>query len=161
VKATAAIAQLLRDSAEWRAFFRGCCEAGALRLRSQARQFRNELGERDRAAGAEAFALSEVEDALLTIARKVLPDTPAARWDPELAAELCADALSRISERYVGISAAELEVPDFSARDLSAERMNAAAAANDPAAFRGALGEWEQATIGAIEGSLERRSGAA
>jgi hypothetical protein len=72
VKVTAAIADLLRESPEWRQFFQGCCEAGALRLRSQARQFRDELRER----GHEDLALTDVGDTLLTIARKVLPNTP-------------------------------------------------------------------------------------
>jgi hypothetical protein len=77
MRAAAALADLLRESAEWRSYFQGCCEAGALRLRSQARQFRDELRERDH-TDAEAFPLADVEDALLQVARKVLPKTPAA-----------------------------------------------------------------------------------
>ena len=116
---TRSIADLLRESAEWRDFFRGCCEAGALRLRSQAWQFRDEL--RDRGRGD--LALVAVEDALLAIARKVLPDTPAAEWDPEWAAELCADALARISERFASISAAERDALDLAAQTKGARWM--------------------------------------
>ena len=90
--AAAALADLLRESPEFRRFCKECCETGALRLRSQARQFRDEL----RGRGHEDLALASVEDALLAIARKALPKTPAAEWDEEYAAELCADALSRL-----------------------------------------------------------------
>jgi hypothetical protein len=95
VRATAAVAELLKASPEWRHFYRQCCETGALRLRSQTWQFRNELRGR-----GEWFELSEVEDALLTIARKVLPGTPAAQWDPEWARELMRDARARLAAEH-------------------------------------------------------------
>jgi hypothetical protein len=155
--ATASIAELLKASPEWRRFFKVCCEAGALRLRAQAWQFRNELRDRGK-----EFALQEVEDALLTIARKVLPKTPAAQWDPEWAAELIHDALARLAEHYAELSGDEKEVLDLSGQECWEERMHAAGMANDPAAFREALKGWEKATAEALEVARgEARSGAA
>jgi hypothetical protein len=154
MNATAAIADLLRESAEWRAFFRACCETGALRLRSQARQFRAELRER----GHEGLALADVEDSLLVIARKVLPSSAGAQWDEAWAAELCADALARISERYASISAAERDAFDLSAGETWQDEMHRAALANDPAAFRTALAGWESEVLGAMD---QARRGAA
>jgi hypothetical protein len=148
MSATAAIARLLKDSNEWRGFYRSCCEASALRLRSQARQFRDELRERGRGD----LTLASVEDALLQVARKALPKTPAAEWDEEWAAELCDDALARISEHYAGLSASEREAAmEFSGRREWEERMVAAGVANDPAAFRDALRGWERTTLAALE----------
>jgi hypothetical protein len=143
--ATASIAELLKASPEWRRFFKVCCEAGALRLRAQAWQFRDEL--RDR---GNEFALQEVEDMLLTIARKVLSKTPAAQWDPEWAAELIHDALARLAEHYAELSAGEKEALDLSGQERWEERMHAAGVANDPAAFRQALRGWERATAEAL-----------
>jgi hypothetical protein len=151
-RATHAIAELLKASPEWRRFFRECCEAGALRLRSQAVRFRDELRRRDPGAAGEDLALASVEDALLTVARKVLPKTPAAEWDEEWAVELCDDALARISEHYAGLSASEREAAmEFSGRREWEERMVAAGVANDPAAFRDALRGWERTTLAALE----------
>ena len=157
--ATASIAELLKASPEWRRFFKACCEAGALRLRAQAWQFRDELRER----GKEA-ALQEVEDALLTIARKVLPKTPAAQWDPEFAAELIHDALARLAEHYAELSAGEKDALDLSGQEEWEEELHRAGVANDPAAFREALRGWERATVGALEVAKAEpgeRSGAA
>jgi hypothetical protein len=155
VKATAAITDLLKTDPEWRAFYRSSCEAGALRLRATARRFRAELRGRDH----EDLALVDVEDALLAISRKVLPKTLAAQWDQEWAAELCADALARISERFASISAAERDALDLSSGEAWQERMHRAGLADEPAAFRKALAGWERATIEAIEAAS--RSGAA
>jgi hypothetical protein len=154
VKATAAIADLLRESPEWRAFFRRCCETGALRLRSQARQFRDEL----RGRGHEDPALFDVEDALLAIARKVLSRTPAAQWDEEYAAELCADALSRLEEHCAALSASERDTLEMSTGEKYQERIHLAALANDPAAFREALAGWEASILAAMQSA---RRGAA
>jgi hypothetical protein len=155
--ATASIAELLKASPEWRRFFKACCEAGAIRLRAQAWQFRNEL--RDRGKDVE---LQEVEDVLLTIARKVLPKTPAAQWDPEWAAELIHDALARLAEHYAELSACEKHALDLSGQEVWEERMHAASVANDAAGFREALRGWEKATAEALEAARgEARSGAA
>jgi hypothetical protein len=148
VRATAAVADLLRESAEWRAFFRRCCETGALRLRSQARQFRDELSER----GHEDVGQDEVEDALLQVARKVLPKTPGAQWDEEYAAALCADALSRLEEHCAAICTSdERDALEISAGEECQERMHRAALANDPAAFREALAGWEASILAAMQ----------
>jgi hypothetical protein len=155
MSATAAIAELLQEAAEWRQFYRQCCETGALRLRAQAWQFRDELRRR----GA-WFELEEVEDALMVIARKVLPETSAAQWDPGWANEHCRDALAKLQERYAGLSAEEREALDFSGQDIWDERMHAAGVANDPATFREALKGWERTAVGALEAAKER-SGAA
>jgi hypothetical protein len=155
--ATASIAELLKASPDWRRFFKACCEAGALRLRAQAWQFRDELREHGK-----DVALQEVEDALLTIARKVLPMTLAASWDPEWAAGLVDDALSRLSEHYAELLAGEREVLDLSGQEVWEERIHAAGLNNDPAAFRQALRGWEKATAEALEAARgEARSGAA
>jgi hypothetical protein len=149
MRAARAIAELLRDSDEWRGSFRSCCETGALRLRKQAPQFRDELRERD-PTDAEAIALADVEDALLQVARKVLPKTPAAKWDPEWAAQLCSDALSRLAEHYASISAVEREALDLGAGEAWQDEMHRAALANDPAAFRKCLAGWESEVLVAM-----------
>jgi hypothetical protein len=150
-RATHAIAELLKASPEWRRFFRECCEAGALRLRSQAVRFRDELRRRDPGAAGEDLALASVEDALLTVARKVLPKTPAAEWDPEWAAQLCSDALSRLAEHYASSSAAQRSALDLSSGNGWQDQMHRAAQANEAAAFREALGGWERTTLAALE----------
>ncbi len=150
----AALADLLRESTQWRAFFRECCEAGALRLRAQAWQFRDEISEREE----RRYPLQDVEDALLVAARKALPGTPGARWDPLWAGELCADALSRLAEHFASISAAERDALDLAAGEDWQDRMHSAGLANDPAAFREALAGWERAIAGALDSA---RRGAA
>jgi hypothetical protein len=92
-----------------------------------------------------------VEDALLGLARDLLPDTPAAHWDAEWAHELCKDALARLAKRYAELSSVDQEVLDFSAQEVWDERMQAAGLANDPVAFRVALKGWERAGLEAIE----------
>ena len=151
---TAALAQLLKESPEWRQFFKACCESGALRLRAQAWQFRGELRDHRK-----DVALQDVEDALMVIARKVLPKSPAAAWDPEWAAELIDDALARLAEHYAELLGAEKEALDLSGQEAWEERMHRAGVANDPAAFREALRGWEKATAGALEAA--RSKGAA
>ncbi len=159
--AAAALADLLRESAEWRLFYRQCCEAGAPLLRAQAWQFRDEISEREE----RRYPLQDVEDALLVAARKVLPGTPAAEWSPEWAAELCADALARLQEVYAGLSSEERAALELSAKDEHEDRMVRAGLANDPPAFRAALQDWEQAALRALEAAraslVTRRSGAA
>ncbi len=150
-----ALAALLRYSGEWRGFFRTCCEAGALRLRTQARrQFREEL--RDR---GHTLSPDDVEDALLTAARKLLPKTPAAEWDPEWADRLCKDALARMGEVFAQLSEADRDQLNLDGQDEHHDRMYRAGLNNDPVAFREALEGWERAGVEAIEGL--RREGAA
>jgi hypothetical protein len=146
VKARTALLELFKKSSGWRDFFRSCCEISALRLRSQVWQFRDEL--RDR---GNQFQADEVEDALLSLARELLPDTPAAQWDAEWAHELCKGVLTRLAKSYAELSATEKEAVNLSAQYLWDERMHAAGLANDPAAFRVALKGWEQAGLEAME----------
>ncbi len=118
----------------------------AFRLRSQSWQFQDEL--RDRGYD---LLTDAVEDALLGLARELLPETPAARWDSQWAHELCKGALARLAERYAELSATEKEAVNLSAQDLWDERMHVAGLANDPAAFRAALKGWERAGLEAME----------
>ncbi len=155
MKARTDILELFRESDEWRAFFRSCCETSDFRLRSQAWQFRDELSERGK-----QFQADEVEDALLGLARDLLPNTPAAQWDAEWAHELCKDALARLAKAYVGLSAEEKDVLDLSAQEVWDERMHEAGLANDPVAFRVALDGWTRAGLEAME-QLRIRGGAA
>ena len=156
MRTTAALAKLLTASPEWRVFYRECCKAGALRLRGQAWQFRDELRDRGK-----VVVLHDVEDALLTMARKVLPETPAAQWNPEWAGDLIHTALARLAEHYAEISAGEREALDLSGQDRWKEWMQAACIANDPAAFRQAQRGWERGTAEALEVARGERSGAA
>jgi hypothetical protein len=155
MKARTALLELFKESSGWRAFFRSCSETSALRLRSQAPQFRDEL--KDRGHG---FLTEEVEDALLGLARELLPDTPAAQWDTERAHELCKDALAHLAKRYAELSTADKEAVDLSGQGVWDERMYAAGLANDPVAFRVALEGWTRAGLEAME-RLRIKGGAA
>src|SRR5215204_6964844 len=107
MKVRTALLELFKESSEWRTFFRSCCETSSSRLLSQAWQFRDELKDR-----GNQLDTDEVEDALLSLARELLPDTPAAQWDAEWVHELCKDALARLGERYAELSATDKEVLD-------------------------------------------------
>ena len=74
MKARTALLELFKESSEWRAFFRSCCETSAFRLRSQAWQFHDEVKDRDN-----QVHVNDVEDALLGLARELLPDALAAQ----------------------------------------------------------------------------------
>jgi hypothetical protein len=151
MKTRTALLELFKESHEWRAFFRSCCEISALRLRSQVWQLRDELEDRGYKLEAE-----EVEDSLLGLARELLPDTPAAQWDAEWVHGLCKDALARLAERYAEFSTADKEELDLSAQEVWDERMHGAGLANDPAAFRAALDGWTRAGFEAMEQSRIR-----
>ena len=155
MKARTALLELFKDSSEWRAFFRSCCETSAFRLRSQAWQFREELKDR-----GNQIQTDEVEDSLLGLARELLPDTPAAQWDAEWAHDLCRDALAHLARSYAGLSAEEKDTVDLSVQDEWDERMHGAGLANDPVAFRVALDGWTRAGLEAME-QLRIRGGAA
>jgi hypothetical protein len=146
MKTRTALLELFKESHEWRGFFRSCCEYSAFRLRAQSWQFRDELGDRGHGFGSE-----EVEYALLGLARELLPDTPAARWDAEWAHELCKDALARLAQRYAKLSTADKEAVDLSSQDVWDERMHADGLANDPTAFRTALKGWTRAGLEAMD----------
>ena len=155
MKARTALLELFKDSSGWRAFFRSCCETSLSRLRSQAWQFCDELNDR-----GNQFEAEEVEDALLGLARELLPDTPAAQWDEEWAHDLCKDALALLAKRYAKFSTADKEAVDLSGQGVWDERMHAAGLANDPVAFRAALKSWERAGLEAME-QIRIRGGAA
>jgi hypothetical protein len=146
MKARTALLELFKGSHEWRSFFRSCCENSSLRLCTQTWQFREELKER-----GYGFLPEEVEDSLLGLARELLPDTPAAKWDAEWAHELCKDALAHLAMRYAEFSDADKEVLDLSAQGVWDERMHAAGLANDPVAFRVALQGWERTGFEAMK----------
>jgi hypothetical protein len=155
MKARTALLELFKESSEWRAFFRSCCEISAFRLRSQAWQFCDELKDRGHRRRAE-----EVEDSLLGLARELMPHTPAAQWDDEWAHELCKDALARLERAYARLSAEEKDTVDLSAQEVWDERMHSAGLANDPIAFQVALEGWTRAGLEAME-QLRIRGGAA
>jgi|SRR5215204_1334230 len=155
MKARTALLELFKGSHEWRSFFRSCCETNAFRLRTQTCQFREELKERGHGIMSE-----EVEDALLGLARELLPDAPAARWDADWVHELCKDALARLAKVYAEASTADQGALDLSAQEVWDERMQAAGLANDPAGFRTALDGWTRAGLEAME-RLRIRGGAA
>jgi hypothetical protein len=155
MKTRTALLELFKESHEWRSFYRSCCETSAFRLRTQNWQFRENLKER-----GHRFLTEEVEDALLGLARELLPHTPAAQWDAEWAHNLCKDALAHLAKRYAEFSAAEREVLDLSAQEVWDERIHEAGLANDPVAFRAALDGWTRAGLEAME-QIRIRGGAA
>ena len=155
MKTRTALLALFKESHEWRSFFLSCCESSALRLCTQTWQFREELTER-----GHGFLSEEVEDPLLELARELLPDTPAAQWDAEWVHDLSKDALARLAKRYADLSTADKEAVDLSGQGVWDERMQAAASANDPAAFRVALDGWTRAGLEAME-RLRIKGGAA
>ena len=155
MKARTALLELFKKSSEWRAFFRSCCETSGFRLRTQTWRFREKLKEQDH-----GFLAEEAEDALLGLARNLLPDTPSAQCDAEWAHDLCKDALALLAKRYAELSAQEKDTVDLSAQDEWDERMHEAGLANDPVAFRAALKSWERAGLEAME-QIRIRGGAA
>jgi hypothetical protein len=155
MKARTVLLELFKESSGWRAFFRSCCETSTFRLRSQAPQFREELNDR-----GQKLQEDEVEDALLGLARELLPDTPAAQWDAEWAHDLCRDALAHLARTYAGLSAEEKDAVDLSAQEVWDERMHEAGLANDPVAFRAVLEGWTREGLEAME-QIRIRGGAA
>src|SRR5215211_8807889 len=109
MKARTALLKLFKDSSEWRAFFRSCCEISPSRLRSQVWQLSDELNDRDH-----KLQEDEVEDALLGLARELLPNSPAAQWEAEWAHDLCKDTLAHLASAYAGLSAEEKDTLDLS-----------------------------------------------
>lgn len=128
--------------------FRSCCETSAFRVCSQAWQFREELKEQ-----GHGFPTEEVEDVLLGLARDLLPDMPAAKWDAGWAHELCKGALAHLAKCYAELSTADKEAVDLSGQGVWDERMHTAGLANDPVAFRVALEGWTRAGLEAMERS--------
>jgi hypothetical protein len=144
--ARAALLRLFTKDRAWQSFFRSCCEMSTYRLIAQAWQFRDELKDR-----GHPYPPEELEDALLGLARELLPESAAAQWNAERAHELCKDALSSLAKHYAAFVAEEKDALDLSAQDAWDERIVAAGLDNEPAAFRVALKGWERAGLEAIE----------
>lgn len=151
MKARTAVVELLKAEPEWRSFLKRCCEKSALRLRSQAWQWQDELADR-----GQNFPLPDVEDSLMDLARRFFPDSPAAQWDADHASRLCRDALARLGEHYANLSEGERDALDLSGQEFYEDAMLKASIDNDPAAFRAALKEWERAGLEALERARER-----
>ena len=132
-EAYTAIKDLIKESFEWRRFFKLCCQESSLTLRSQAWQFRDELAER-----GHSFAKSDIEDVLLSLARELLPESPAAQWDEEWANALVKDAFARLAEHGAGLSTEEVHSLDLSG-PCKWEKVYEAKLNNDPAAYRAAI----------------------
>ncbi len=151
----AALLRLFAKDREWQSFFRSCCEMSTYRLLAQAWQLRDELKDR-----GHPYPPEEVEDALLGLARDLLPKSVAAQWDAQWAHELCKHALSRLAKHYAVLSAEEKNALDLSGQDVWDERMVTASLDNNPAAFRAALEAWELAGLEAMK-LVAARGGAA
>jgi hypothetical protein len=155
LSAREALLRLFAKDREWQSFFRSCCEMSTYRLLAQAWQLRDELKDR-----GHPYPPEEVEDALLGLARDLLPKSVAAQWDAQWAHELCKHALSRLAKHYAVLSAEEKNALDLSGQDVWDERMVTASLDNNPAAFRAALEAWELAGLEAMK-LVAARGGAA
>jgi hypothetical protein len=144
--ARAALLKLFAKDREWQSFFRSCCEMSTYLLIAQGWQFRDELKDR-----GYTYRVEGVEDALLGLARELLPESAAAQWDVEWAYRLCKDVLARLAELHALLSTEEKDALDLSGQDVWDEQMRSAGLANDPTAFRRALKGWERAGLEAIE----------
>jgi hypothetical protein len=145
VNVRAALIALFKESQEWRHFLKSCCERSTLRLSVQSWQFRDEL--RDR---GHHFPAEEMEDALLGLARDLLPQSTAAKWDADWAHDLCKSALATLASHYATLSAEEKKTLNLSVQEVWDERMTAASLANYPVAFREAVKGWQQAGLEAM-----------
>jgi hypothetical protein len=148
MNAARALADLLRASHEYRAFFRRCCETSAERLVAQAWQFGEELQRRGVVIDSE-----DLEDALLILARKVLSDSPGSAWPVELAAHRTAEAYRYCAKLYPG---GETSLDPVGAADAAAMD---AEAAGDWQAYSAALREMKRAAREAW--GVRARAGAA
>ncbi len=154
MKVHTAVLDLLKDSVEWRRFFKRCCETSPLRLRSQAWQFRDDLLDRD-----QSFALAEIEDSLMSLARKFFPESLGAEWYTQWADKLTKDAMAHLQKHYAGLTAADKEALDLFSQDPREERMYDAGINNDPSSFRATLKEWERVSLEAIENLRKPKTG--
>ena len=155
MKARTAIVELLKTEPDGRQFFKRCCEKGALRLRSKAGQWQDELADR-----GHNFLLVDVEDALMDLARRFFLETPGAQWDAEWALRLCKDSLARLGEFYANLSEDERDRLDLSGQDAHEEAMLAAGEDNDTAAFRSALKGWERVGREVLEAARNKEGAA-
>jgi hypothetical protein len=149
-----ALVEALKGSRDLRIFYRRCCETSAFRLRSQAWQFRVELAE----IGCVA-PLDKVQDALFGLARDLFPESPAADF-VTWAGFLCGDAIARLSEHYSHLSPEEKEAVDLSAAWERNDQIVAACEAEDLAALRASLRDYEREALEALA-QAKQESGAA
>jgi hypothetical protein len=77
-------------------------------------------------------------------------------WDAMWASELFTAALNRVNASYKQLSEEERAMVDLSGEDKWIDRMDAAAKANDPTAFRTAVKGWERVLIEAVEEAQTR-----
>jgi hypothetical protein len=153
MKARTALIALLKESRDWRRFYKEGCETSALRLRSQTWQFRDELLVRGHALERE-----EIEDSLFGLARELFPESPAASWG-DWAALVVDDALARIQEHFAGLTAEEKERLDFSGAWVENDAIVEAGVAEDRAAFREAVRSYERRAFEALWGAKESAGG--
>lgn len=76
------------------------------------------VSRRARGRGYPYYLVEEVEDALLGLARELLPESAAAQWDAEWAHDLCKDAHSRLAKHYAVLSTEERDAMDLCSRRL-------------------------------------------
>ena len=143
MEARKALEALLLGDREYLRLFKQCCESGHLRPGSQAWQFRDELRDRDH-----EHSLEDIEDTLWELARDLLPESPAAKWDVEWAGELASRALRYLAEHYV-------EDADLSRLAKWDEEIVAAGVAEDRRAYRAAIRGYIQAGLAAFEVAKE------
>jgi hypothetical protein len=151
-----AIVELLKADRDLRVFFRACCEASAAKLRAQTWQFRDELAQRGYVV---VLPLDEVQDPLFELARDLFPDSPGAdivTW----AGLLCGDAMSPLHEHYAHLSPEEKDTVDLSAAWERNDEIVAACEAEDLAALRKALRDYEREALEELR-AVQERSGAA
>ena len=88
----------------------------------------------------------------LDLAKKTIEESSSAKWDPEWAHELCKKALAPAAALYTQLSREEQDAADLESAEAEwVDRCNAAAKANDPAAFRVAVKGWERALVETLE----------
>ena len=92
----------------------------------------------------------------LELAKKAIEETSVETWDATWASELCTAALNRVNASYTQLSEEERATVDFSSEDQWIDRMDAAAKANDPTAFRTAVKGWELVLLEAVEEARTR-----
>lgn len=132
----AIVLDLLRKDEDWLQAFQAFCQAGPLRLRSQARQIREALEARGEAPPSDE---RDLEDALFALARDLLPESAAAQWDAEWAGELCRVALDELAGLYASVPAEKRAALDLSPLRPWEDEIVAAGVAEDRAGFRTAV----------------------
>jgi flavin reductase (DIM6/NTAB) family NADH-FMN oxidoreductase RutF len=92
----------------------------------------------------------------LELAKKAIEETSVETWDATWASELCIAALDRVNASYKQLSEEKRATVDFLSEDQWIDRMDTAAKANDPTAFRTAVKGWERVLLEAVEEARTR-----